>query len=245
MGNDEHDIGRVMGTPSGVCFVPYMEFPVPWEFLFSEYECHVFKCLFKLCSATMTIDQRHAPCYHGREMWDVHCHCESEGSLQCLASAKLVRGMCRYVIRGTAYNKMFPFYRYVANYHLQSSVRYVGSVHVNGVHLVYIHFKKESDIKYFNTSCLGPHKFIDCTLNSWLVLRCISCARLTEMQARVCARRTRLIIKKVSKSIARHRRSERKKSANINNGELLRQKMLTRLHRYGIVFEHEDYLLTV
>lgn len=241
LGNDEHEVGRVNGCRSAVCFVPYLELPLPWDLIMTRRERHYKEHFLKLCSSTMTIAYRKSSCYHGREYWDIHCHCEHPGSLQCIAGAKLLRGACRLVLRGTFYNMMFPFYRYVANYHQLRVVRYVGSVYVHGNHLIYLHMNRESDLKYIKRSWLGPYALIDCTLNTWIILKCRSCRRLTETQARVCARRTRLVIKKISEGVAKYRA----KCLRINYMEPLRQKMLSRLHRYGIAFDHEDYVLTV
>lgn len=241
LGNDEHDVGRVTGSRFTVCFVPYLELPLPWDFILTDLERFYFKHFFKSCGATLTIDERKSCCYHGQEFWDVHCHCEKPWSLQCQAGAKVTRGVCRLAIQGGFYNALFPFYRYVANYHQLRAVRYVGSLFVHGVHLIYLHMNRESDLKYINYNLLGPYKVIDCTLNTWLVLKCTSCKRLNERQARVCARRTRLIIKKICLNIA----VDRPKSLRLNHMEPLRQKMFFRLHRYKIAFNHQDYLLTV
>lgn len=230
-----------MSHPSAVCFVPYLELPVPWDFIMNHYEKSFFFKFFRLCSSTLTIDEHKSACFHGREFWDFHCHCEQSDSLQCLATAKVLKKLCQTVIRGAFYNKMFPFYRYVANYHQLRTVRYVGSIFVEGTHLIYLHFKRDSDLRYVKTSWLGKHRFIDCTLNTWLILKCISCKHLNETQVRVCARRTRLIIKKICLNIALHR----KKVLRINPMETLRQKMFCRLHRYGITFNREEYISTV
>lgn len=241
LGNDEHEVGRVLGNRFVVCFVPYLELPVPWDLLLTRRERFYRSHFMRNCSALLSIDERKSSCYHGREMWDVHCHCENPGSLQCVAGAKLLRGSCRLVMKGGFYNAMFPFYRYVANYHQLRAVRYVGSIFAHGKHLIYLHLNRESDLQFINPNWLGPHRVIDCTLNTWIVLKCTSCKRLNEMQARVCARRTRKIIKRMCLAIAAHR----PKSLKLNFMEPLRQKMFVRLHRYRIAFTHEDYVLTV
>lgn len=234
-------MGRVMSHPAAVCFVPYLELPIPWDFILNHYERCIFYKFFRLCGCTLTIDEHKSSCFHGRELWDIHCHCQNPESLQCLSTGKILKMWCKQVLRGAFYNAQFPFYRYVANYYHLTTVRYVGSLFVNRVHLIYLHFKKENDLKYVLSGWLGKHRFVDCTLNSWLILKCISCKHLTEIQARVCARRTRKIIKKICCHIALHRR----RALRRNPYEILRQKMFSRLLRYGITFDREDYMLTV
>ncbi|UYL15023.1 early E4 protein [Bat mastadenovirus] len=241
LGNDEHPIGRVKGCRFAICFVPYLEFPLPWDLFLCPRERYYLRLYFRTCSATLTIDEHKSNCYHGHEIWDLHCHCLKPGSLQCQAGGKLLRSVARAAVRGTFYNAYFSFYRATANYHQLRAVRYVGSTFISGTHLIYLHLNRESDMKFISGSWLGPHRVVDCTLNTWIILQCKSCQLLTERQARVCARRTRRIIKRCCEAIGRHR----PKSLKLNYMEPLRQKMFTRLYRYRIAFNHEDYVLTV
>ena len=101
---------------------------------------------------------------------------------------------------------------------------YMGSVFVRGIHLIYIRVLLDGDMKKIRMQNLGEAVYVDGLYGNFLILICRSC-NLSEIQAKVCARRTRRIIKRAAACCSGPKTPSRK--------ELIRERELLRLMKYG------------
>ncbi|AAK26498.1 E4 ORFD [Mastadenovirus porcusquintum] len=196
-----HGTDFITSPPSAVCFAMCLEFPVPWKQILTRHELlyleeYLCDSIELEVSSVCTNDGQ--DCGRCIASWELHCHCPDKMSLQCLSARKVIVGLFREVLNGTCYNNMFWFYREYVNRGMPERLLYTGSVMFRGIHLIFIRILLDSDsIRIRKLNC-GACVFYEGMYCNYLILMCKSCKHMSEIQARVCARRTRLVLKRAS-----------------------------------------------
>ncbi|ADZ39826.1 E4 orf6 [Simian adenovirus 48] len=212
--NTMHDVSAVRGMVGCVGFAVFMEWPVPWDMILTSYEWHLLKHYLNVCISCATIDLRRSSVIHGNEVWTLHCHCNRPGSLQCMAGGIMLATWFNRVVYGAAINQRCIWYREVVNYQMPKEVLYVGSVYMRGRHLIYLNIRYDVHaqiVKQFVSMGWCQHAYG--IMNNLVVLCCISCASLSEMRMRCCAKRTRRLMRRAVLAIVRHGRFRLQPSA--------------------------------
>ncbi|QHR77517.1 E4 34K [Squirrel monkey adenovirus] len=193
--NTLHDVITVSAVPSSVMFTVYLEWPAPWHMILSEYEQCLMRRYMCVCACPATLDIVNCRMIRGNEVWTLHCHCASPGSLQCRAGAHVLRRWFYLLVVGSLINLRVPWYRPLVNEHLPKEVMYVGSVYVRGLHLIYINVRYDEHARHLITTVnFGLSAFHYGTMNNMLVLCCSYCRTGDEIRFRCCARRTRRLL---------------------------------------------------
>ncbi|QIZ64173.1 ORF6-like protein [Guinea pig adenovirus 1] len=255
--NREHIVAEIRGVPTAASFALHGCLLVPWPALLTDYERRVFETFVYTCPMPGLVECRRSHLVHGFERWTVHCHCDSANAnaslrspctLRCQSQARLVCSFFRVMLLGTAYDRVYAFYRFRANAQSCAAVYYIGSVWLRDQHLVYLYFPETRDIRRCTRGMsFGFSYTTRACVSNFVVLQCLSCARCDEMSARVCCRRTRLLIKKARALLrrgphARTRDGRLKKRFKRCVYLSARLKMLHRLARYGQCFAMDDYV---
>lgn len=206
-----------------------LEMPVPWKQILTYDEITFLK--HHLCDSIelemCSVFNKHLqPDFSSlTSRWSLHCHCHDSTSLQCLAGRKLIASLFEELLTGTVFNQMFWFYRQYVNRGMPEGILYMGSTYFRKLHLIYIRVILDADMKKVRKLNFGSCVYIDGYYGNFLVVFCRSC-NLTEIQARVCARRTRKMIKKAIHCCSGPKHSSKR--------EILRQRELERLMKYGV-----------
>ena len=226
---DSHFLAHIKCPKTAVCFAMCLELPIPWDQILYHHEkvflqralcgsvelevCSVFNKMLQPDFSSLT------------SRWSVHCHCPDKQSLQCFAGKKVVLSFIEQILKGTMYNQMFWNYRAYVNRGMHETLIYVGSYYIRGVHYVVIRALLDSDMARIRMYNFGEAVFVNGLYGNFLILICRSC-NLTELQARVCARRTRRVLKRALCCCCGPKVASKK--------ELLRQKELARMLKYGV-----------
>lgn len=190
-----HEVATVSSCPFGVMFAVFMEWPCPWHLILSEYELYLMRRYMKVCACPALLDLVGDSMLRGTEVWVLHCHCSSPGSLQCLAAAQLLRRWFYLFVMGSLINMRIPWYRPWVNAGLPKEILYVASVFVRGRHLVYINVRYDEHARHLlQTVSFGHAAFNYGNMNNMLVLLCTYCRPGDEIRFRCCARRTRRLL---------------------------------------------------
>ncbi|AMB43167.1 E4 34K [Bat mastadenovirus WIV12] len=230
-----HRVGRIRSNPGCSVFVPLRELVIPWDLLFFGQIYNLLKRLGIFCFCSLKLTK----CYRyifGHEDWDVHCHCQGQTSLQCLAGRQVMSMLHGEFIFGCNYNVMFKDYRSYVNHRLPGNIVYVGSVMFREYHLIYVRFKHLAELRFvLRYMSFGYACFIK-TKQNMLVLRCTYCKNLTSIASACCRRRTRKLLRRAIKIL-------RRSGALIlhNTREKNRDKGFRRLMKYNIKFYNFTY----
>lgn len=228
--SDSHSIAFVKSRRTAVGFAMCLELPVPWKQILSHHEFIFLKhhlcdnVELEICSV---FNKNLQPDFSSlTSCWSLHCHCDDPTSLQCLSGRKVIVSLFEEILKGSAYNQMFWFYRAYVNRGMPEGLMYMGSVFFRKIHLIYIRVILDSDMKKIRKKNFGQAVYVDGNYGNFLILFCHSCTHLSEIQAKVCAKRTRRMIKLALQYCSGPKCYSKK--------ELLRQKELERLMKYGV-----------
>ncbi|AWO77121.1 E4 34K [Tree shrew adenovirus 1] len=231
--NSGHVVGSVRSTVATAPFIVYRELPIPWDAILTRVDLHILNIYHSACVCPARIEERRTEVILGTERWRIHCHCDNENSLKCIASAKLMRGLIRNVIAGTGYNSIFSFYRPYVNRVCINEMYYVGSVMYGHTHLIYIRFQKKTDaMTVFKRGNLGQAVHVRGSVNNYVILICRSCASMKLIAAKCCAKRTRRLIRRNWSKCAKR---------TLNKAEVGRQRLLNRFIKHEVNFSYEGY----
>ncbi|AP_000020.1 E4 ORFD [Ovine mastadenovirus A] len=223
-----HCIGYVKSPKSATCFAMCLELPILWEFILCHHETIFLKnylcnCVeIEMCSV---YDKFLLPDYSSlAARWGLHCHCTDRQTLQCFAARRVIKALVKEVLKGTMYNQMFWDYRQFVNRGLPDTLLFVGSYYVRRVHFIVIKVILDKDVEKIRKLQFGEAAYINGLYSNFIVLICRSC-NLTEIQAKICARRTRKFLLKALKCCSGPKVASKK--------EAQRQKDLIRLFKFG------------
>ncbi|AWY10566.1 34K [Polar bear adenovirus 1] len=220
-----HNVAVIKGSASALQFVGFHYCPVPWGEILSSYEQHVGRLCCSVCENPWYTTWTCSENLIGEETWTIHCHCSSPRSLQCMSQAALVSHWLNEVLDGMLYDAKFCFYREIANKYSPREFQYAGSVFFRGLHLVYMHWQRPY---YYILSrghvSFGRHKAY--LLEGYVVLFCTSCKNLSEISARCCARRIKLLIRKLANYLAK------KHVLKVWDKKYCKNRLLKRTHWY-------------
>ncbi|YP_094053.1 E4 ORFD [Bovine mastadenovirus A] len=226
---DSHPVAFVRSPRTAACFAMCLELPVPWMHILSHHEFVFLKrhlcdgVELEMCSVFSKDLQPDFSSLQSR--WYLHCHCDNSGSLQCLSSRKVLTGLFQEVLKGTFYNQLFWFYRGCVNKNLPEGLMYMGSVYIRGIHLIYIRVILDGDMKRIRKLNFGEAVYVDGLYGNFLIVICRSC-NLSEIQAKVCAKRTRRLLKRAVGCCSGPKQPSKK--------EVVRQRELLQLMKYGL-----------
>lgn len=226
--SQSHHIAFIKSPRTAVCFAMCLELPIPWKQILAYHEIVFLKhhlcdgVELEMCSV---FNKQLQPDFSSlTSRWSIHCHCDDSSSLQCWAGRKCITELFEELLRGTTYNQMFWFYRSYVNRGLPEGILYMGSIYFRKLHLIYIRVILDADMKRVRRLNFGDCVYIDGYYGNFLVIFCKSC-NLTEIQAKVCAKRTRRFLRKAMECCTGPKHTSRR--------EVLRQRELERLMKYG------------
>lgn len=226
-----HFAAVIPADVSQIYFECQFEIALPWHYMLTEYERHIFRVYGLGCTAGLELCYPRGPYMAGLGNWKLHCHCDKPYSLFCLAAAEYLKNMlCEYV-RGMRYNSLFTFYRPYANRNLPMYITYIGSVLYRQMHFVYLEFAQRWDLELCVNYISFGEGMVVCGLRNYIIFVCRSCASLREVAACSCMRRTRKLIVRCLNIMSLKMSG---KHAGPNFREELRNKMFGRYWRYGL-----------
>lgn len=235
-----HEVGYIYSIKPGACFTVMLNMHIPWPLILNKLGRQVFQQVEIGCQEGDNVLLRplNSEFVTGHEQWVVHCHCKKPGSLQCLAGGRVMCDLAEEYVYGSLYNEMFPTYRQYVNRGLPNFMQYVGSVYFRGKHLIYVVFRRKDQLREsVEKISFGLHVCISHSRHNILIFCCKSCKTLTEIMACCCMRRTRLLLVKCANILL--------KSGHpylYERSEPARQKMLSRLMKYGVPFRYTDFI---
>nr|AGV40532.1 E4Orf6 34 kDa protein [Gorilla beringei graueri adenovirus 8] len=198
-----HNVSYVRGLPCCVGFTLIQEWVIPWDMVLTREELLIMKKCMKVCLCCANLDIMTSSMVHGYERWSLHCHCDSPGSLQCLAGGQVLASWFRMVLEGSLINQRCLWYREVVNQHMPKEVMYMSSVFMRGRHLIYLRIWYDGHVGAVLPAMSFGYSALHCgILNNILVLCCTYCADLSEIRMRCCARRTRMLMLRAVRIIA-------------------------------------------
>ena len=192
------EIGACTGVPSAAFFEFFGLLPIPlkaivsasdWRWLALSCDCGLFAVCYKMCFVT------------GRMPWTVYMCARHERvhSLLFLARRVVLRNIFEQCVRGTRFDTRFRFYRQELSKLSTRYLYYVGSVFVNGVHLVYYtnyvgvrgdRLRLLQDLH--NDDVYVCQGLDDCCV----ILVCRECASLSEEAVSACLNRQRWLMQR-------------------------------------------------
>ncbi|AAW33278.1 E4 control protein 34 kDa [Human mastadenovirus B] len=235
-----HSVSCVRGLPCSASFTVLQEFPIPWDMFLNPEELKIMKRCMHLCLCCATIDIFQSQVIHGRENWVLHCHCNQQGSLQCMAGGAVLAVWFRKVILGCMINQRCPWYRQIVNMHMPKEIMYVGSVFLRERHLIYIKLWYDGHAgAIISDMSFGWSAFNYGLLNNIVIMCCTYCSNLSEIRMRCCAHRTRKLMLRAIKIMLQDTADP--DPINSSRTERRRQRLLVGLMRHNRPIPFSDY----
>ena len=187
-----HVVSMVRGRPPAAHFSLHPSWPIPWKEVLAPEDRHLANLMCQYCVGFARICARRSRYIHGYEWWFLHCHCDKPRSLQCRSSSVLFQNLLKHCVQGTSFDKKFWFYRRELSKLSSLFLYYVGSVHVNGVHLIYFSgCMRINSRPFIRAMNWGEALWYESSDTQFLILICRSCNPLDEIRINCCLRRSR------------------------------------------------------
>lgn len=207
-------------------FAPFFcapDLPVPWHWLL-DYNLRRMMQRF-YCTSCLYVGQLNG--HMSQALLPVHAD-SGEESLEFRASLVVLKSALQQFVNGSGFNAKYMWYREVANNDVTDSLRYVGSVWIMGLHVIYIKMDSLSLYNLFSCLNFGDDKYVvRCPANCYIVMRCRNCKKLSEAVVMNCAKVVNCFLRKLTAFAVKRRMVMRK------GRELREARQVYRQIRYG------------
>lgn len=189
-----HLVCSVKSFPSFAPFYCAPDLPVPWHWLLDYNMRRMFEKFF--CASCLYFGQLNG--HMSQALLPVHAD-RGEESLQFRASLVVLKDALQHFVNGSGFNKKYIWYREVVNNGLTDSLKYMGSVWVKGLHVMYVKMDSLSLFHLFSCLDFGDDMYaVRGPANCYLVMRCRTCCMLSESQVMICAERVNRVLNKLT-----------------------------------------------